>query len=415
MTGERYDRFHEFVQQSIVSERTARVKIRAKNGTIIYADNPAIVGKEIPPNEPLLKALRGETVPVLKVPEDATHAAEAQLGHLMEVVTPIIFPGTTEPQGAFALYQYYEPTAQQISGLRKWVFGTIGIGFIVLYGGLISIVWGGCNTINKQRNRLKLVNTELGISLEQLRESNGRLERSNQELEQFAHIASHDLQEPLRMVSSYTQLLERRYKDQLDTDANDFIGYAVDGARRMQTQINDLLAYSRVTTQGNRFEPTDCSGIFEKAVSNLAVAIEESGAVLTRDPLPTSMADASQLVSLFQNLIGNGIKFHGEQLPRIHVSAVECGQEWMFSFSDNGIGIEAEYAERIFGIFQRLHGKTEYPGTGIGLALCKKVVERHGGRIWVESEPGKGSTFYFTLPTEDQPGRDHDRPDHHER
>lgn len=186
--------------------------------------------------------------------------------------------------------------------------------------------------------------TERKLAEQKLAQQAQELSRSNQELEQFAHIASHDLQEPLRMVSSYTQLLERRYKDKLDADANEFIGYAVDGARRMQTQINDLLAYSRVTTGGNRFEPTDCSGIFEQAVSNLAAAIEESGAVVTRDPLPTLMADASQLVSLFQNLIGNGIKYHGEQLPRIHVSAVECGEEWLFSLSDNGIGIEAEYA-----------------------------------------------------------------------
>lgn len=200
------------------------------------------------------------------------------------------------------------------------------------------------------------------------------------------------------MVSGYTQLLERRYKDKLDSDANEFIGYAVDGAKRMQTQINDLLAYSRVTTQGKSFVATDCSNIYDIAVGNLAASIEESGALVTRDYLPTLPADPTQLVSVFQNLIGNGIKYRGEQPPQIHVSAVESGDEWVFSFKDNGIGIESDFIERIFVIFYRLHSKNEYPGTGIGLAICKRVVERHGGRIWVESEPQKGSTFYFTLP-----------------
>ena len=240
------------------------------------------------------------------------------------------------------------------------------------------------------------------------------LVRSNQELEQFASIASHDLQEPLRMVSSYTQLLERRYKDQLDSDANEFIGYAVDGARRMQSQINDLLAYSRVTTQGSPFEPVDCSAVFDRALSNLEAAIGESGAVVTHEPLPSLMADGTQLSSVFQNLIGNAIKFHGELPPEIHISAAQREDEWVFSVHDNGIGIEPEYAERIFVIFQRLNGKTAYSGTGIGLAICKKVVERHGGRIWVESEPQKGSTFYFTLPKRGDEESGHDNSEHHQ-
>jgi len=229
-------------------------------------------------------------------------------------------------------------------------------------------------------------------------EVTAQLIRSNQDLEQFANIASHDLQEPLRMVSSYTQLLARRYKDKLDSEANEFIGYVVDGAKRMQSQINDLLAYSQINTQGNSFEATNCSDIFETALTNLSGIIEEKGATVTRESLPTLPADASQLVSVFQNLIGNGIKYHGDEPPRINVSAVRSKNKWLFSFMDNGIGIKSEFGERIFEIFQRLHSKTKYAGTGIGLAICKNVIERHGGRIWVESEPGKGSIFYFTIP-----------------
>ncbi|MFC2071827.1 ATP-binding protein [Chloroflexota bacterium] len=223
------------------------------------------------------------------------------------------------------------------------------------------------------------------------------LVRSNAELEQFAYIASHDLQEPLRMVTSYTQLLEKRYKDRLDADAHDFIGYAVDGATRMQRMINDLLTYSRVGTQGKDSLPTHCEDVLSQVAVNLKLAIEESGALVTHDPLPTVMADESQLVQLFQNLISNAIRYRNRESPRIHVSAEQKGDEWFFSVSDNGIGIESQYFDRIFQVFQRLHSGS-HRGSGIGLAVCRKIIERHGGRIWVESEIGKGSTFYFTIP-----------------
>ena|GEM_PF-538825 len=225
------------------------------------------------------------------------------------------------------------------------------------------------------------------------------LTRSNEELEQFAYVASHDLQEPLRMISGFTQLLAKRYKGKLGKDADEFVSFIVDGTARMQRVIEDLLAYSRVGTRGKPFEPTDCENIFNQAVTNLKVAIEENKAEVTHDPLPTVMADPTQMVQLFQNLISNGIKFRKkEETPRIHVSAQRRGNEWIFLVRDNGIGISPEFKRRLFQIFQREHAASEYPGTGIGLAICKKIVERHGGRIWAESVPGQGSTFCFTLP-----------------
>jgi PAS domain S-box-containing protein len=227
------------------------------------------------------------------------------------------------------------------------------------------------------------------------------LNRSNEELGQFAYIASHDLQEPLRMVASYTQLLSRRYKGQLDTDADEFIAFAVDGASRMQRLIDDLLAYSRVGTKGQDLLATSSEEALEQALLNLRGAIEESGALVTHDPLPTVLADEMQLVQLFQNLVGNAIKYQDPGVPRVHISAARnSGKKWIFAVNDNGLGIDPQYFEKIFGVFQRLHGRDEFAGTGIGLAICKKIVERHGGSISVESQPGKGSTFRFALASE---------------
>ncbi|MDD5730617.1 MAG: PAS domain S-box protein [Candidatus Omnitrophica bacterium] len=240
--------------------------------------------------------------------------------------------------------------------------------------------------------------TERKLAEEALARQTQELARSNTELERFAYIASHDLQEPLRMVSSYIQLLEKRYKGKLDSSADDFIGYIVEGVFWMQSLINALLTYSRVGTQAKEFEATNCNQVIARTLMNLQVAIEESGAVITCDNLPTIFADGSQLIQLFQNLIGNAIKFKGEESPRIHVSCERKGNEWVFSVKDNGIGIAPQYFTRIFEIFQRLHSRKEYPGTGIGLAVCKKIIERHGGRIWLESTPGSGSIFYFAIP-----------------
>jgi PAS domain S-box-containing protein len=239
----------------------------------------------------------------------------------------------------------------------------------------------------------------------ELQEANGQLilkaqqlSRSNAELEQFAYVASHDLQEPLRMIASYTQLILRRYGDRFDGDAREFMDFIVDGATRMKQLIEDLLAYSRVGTHGKAFRPTDSGAAVQKALANLRAAIESSNGTVTCDPLPTINADEFQLVQLFQNLIGNALKFKGAETPRVHISVNEHADTWTFGVKDNGIGIDGEYFDRIFMVFQRLHSRTDYPGTGIGLAICKKVVDRHGGRLWIESGVGSGSTFWFTVP-----------------
>jgi signal transduction histidine kinase len=232
-------------------------------------------------------------------------------------------------------------------------------------------------------------------------EQRADLERSNRELEQFAYVASHDLQEPLRMVASYVQLLDREYAGTLGEEAHEFIGFAVDGAKRMQALIQDLLTYSRVGRAEVPTQPTDLDAAYDRALENLSAPIEESGATVSAGHLPTVVANASQMTQLLQNLIGNALKFHGAEPVEISIGAERHNGEWTLGVRDNGIGIDPKHADRIFAIFQRLHTREEYPGTGIGLALCRRIVERHGGQIWVESEPGRGTTFRFTLPARD--------------
>ena len=233
----------------------------------------------------------------------------------------------------------------------------------------------------------------------QLETKRRELERSNAELEQFVYMASHDLQEPLRKVASFLELLSARYSGTLDRDADEFIAFAVDGARRMQVLIRDLLKLSRARRNADSFQPVETEAALEAAVVNLSKGIEEADATITHDTLPIVLGDPTQLTQLFQNLIGNAVKFRKRNVPvRIHVAATGCGDKATFEVRDNGIGIKPEYVDRIFVMFRRLHSQEQYPGTGIGLTLCKKIVENHGGEIWVESEPGMGSTFFFTVP-----------------
>jgi len=246
--------------------------------------------------------------------------------------------------------------------------------------------------------------TERKRAEQMLKRTAADLARSNRELEEFAYVASHDLREPLRMVTGYMELLRRRCEGRLTADAEEFIAYAVDGATRMQTLIADLLAYSRVGTAGGGSGPTDCRAVLDRILSDLRPSIAEAGAAVTWDPLPSVWAEETQLAQLFQNLLANALKFRGDRTPEIHVCARRGDRQWLFSVRDNGIGIDPQFAERIFLIFQRLHTRRQYPGTGIGLAICKKIVERHGGRIWVESQPGQGATFHFTIPDRGDPG-----------
>ena len=287
------------------------------------------------------------------------------------------------------------PISDLAGGVRRVADGDFGA--VVTGTGPREVVELGAD-VDAMRQQILAELGALRAATERLDDQARDLERSNTELEQFAYVASHDLQEPLRKVASFTQLLERRYKGQLDERADQYIAFAVDGAKRMQVLINDLLSFSRVGRLLREHVEVDAGDLVAQALGNLSLAIEETGTEVTVDPLPRVSGDVSLLTGVFQNLISNAVKFRGETSPRIHVGVRDAGEEWEFRVADNGIGIEPEYADRIFVIFQRLHPKDAYPGTGIGLAMCRKIVEYHGGRIWLDTDGTEGTTFRFTLP-----------------
>ena len=369
-----------------------KIKVYNLDGLTAFSTEEKQIGEDQSRNLGFLAARSGKALSSI-VHRDTFNAFDHIIENrdLLQTYMPFRRGFSGPIEGVVELYDDVTAFLQKIKRTQQIVIlGVISL-LMLLYGVLFFIVRHADKIIKRQ-------DTERKRAEEALAQKAEKLKRSNAELEQFAYIVSHDLQEPLRMVASYVQLLAKRYQGKLDSNADEFIAYAADGASRMQGLIKDLLVYSRVGTKGKEFEPTDCEATLKGVLTDLKVAVEESGAVVTHDVLPTVMVDGGQLGQLFQNLIGNAIKFRNEAPPRVHVSAERNGKEWRFSVKDNGIGIDPEHSERIFIIFQRLHGKEEYPGTGIGLAVCKKIVERHGGKIWVESQAGKGATFHFTIP-----------------
>jgi len=352
-------------------------------------------------------------------PEHQLFVAFALAGMTAGAVTTL---SSRMPAFLFFTLPALVPLAVRLS-VREEMIGT-GMGVMVVIFGLVMVFIAKNNSktlfesvalrfenadilgyVQQEKDRADRLNAELVAeaeerkqSAEALRRQTEELIKSNMGLERFAYLASHDLKEPLKTISAYIKLLAKRYHGRLDADADEFIHYVLEGTRRMEQLIQDVLTYSKIGSHEKKFIGTDLNAIVERALDNLRTSIEESQAVIVHETLPSVSVNDTEFLQLFQNLIGNAIKFRGDLPPSIRITAQQKKEEWLFSVQDNGIGFEAEYAERVFQIFHRLHGPGEYPGTGIGLAICKKIVEKHGGRIWAESEPKKGSTFSFSLP-----------------
>ncbi len=373
-------RLREAIQAHSRGLSIVKIKIYETDGRTVFSTDPKQIGEDKSGNASFLSARAG--VPASELTHRDTFSAFEQTIEDRDLLSSYVLVdnGRDGVRGVFEVFDDVTPLLAKIDDTQVYV--------VLLTGGPLSLLFVALLFIVRHADRI------IARQHQEIVESHDKCRN----LEEFAFLASHDLQEPLRMVASYCDLLQRRYKGRLDADADEFIGFAVDGARRMQALINGLLTYSRVGMKGKELRPTDCHAALETAVKNLGSAIDESGSVVAYNGLPTVMGDFGQITQLFQNLLANSIKFRREAPPQIDISAAKNGTQWTFSVSDNGIGLEPQYADHIFVIFERLHSDREYPGTGIGLAVCKRIVERHAGRIWVESKPGAGSTFYFTLP-----------------
>ncbi len=325
--------------------------------------------------------------------EGQTGLVEAE-GKLMRDLAPNHEEHWFEIYGKIALTGEPMRFVNEAKALNRW-YDVYAFKIGDLEGREVAILFNDITKRKMAEDKLKDYQDTLEEKVEKRTEE---LLKSNKELEQFAYVSSHDLQEPIRMVTSFTQLLEKRYKGQLDNEADEYMEFIVEGAHRMKYLIDDLLTFSRVTSQAKEYEKVNLETVLNNVLSNLTVSIKESNTHITHDPLPTVMADRSQMMQVFQNLIANAIKFHGKKPPKIHITTQKGEKEWKFAVTDNGMGIDPEYQKQIFEIFKRLHTRAEYPGSGIGLSVSQKIIKRHNGRIWVDSEPGKGSTFYFTIP-----------------
>jgi len=401
MTGERYDRFHEFVQQSIVSERTARVKIWAKDGTIIYSNDPAGVGEKFPAKENLLIALRGENAIEIKIPDDPENERERFLGTLMEVYTPIIFPGTSEPQGAFEVYQYYEPTAQRISTLRNWLFGSIGIGFLVLYGSLVSIVWRGWGTIVRQRTQLESFNVELEKQVQdrtqELHDAQERLVQTERlaAIGELAAGVAHELRNPLGAVKNAVYYIRGRLEGSDWAQENPRVGEFLDVMDEEITSsdqiITDLMDFSRVTPPS--VSPSDLEMLVDSALERTALK-ESVNLVKDFEPdLPKVLVDSEQVRRVIVNLVKNA----DDAMPEggnLTFTGKSIDQTVELQVRDSGQGISEADLPKVFDpLFT-----TKAKGIGMGLAIVSQIVRRHEGTVDVTSKQGEGATFTITLP-----------------